>query len=641
MQVYTNKIEKQLPYGLGLLFMILYTFTLSPTVSFIDSGELATVCCTLGIAHPTGYPLFTLLGYVFSRLTIFNSEIYTLNLMCAFFCSIALIFFFKFNLLLLSESLVKDEEKTSKKKKNNDRRPENNKLIVITGAITATISLGLSRNFWSQSTSIEVYPLHILMISILLFIFFKNYNKPLFEQSKIKKDSMRGWILFSFILGLSFTNHMTTIFLLPAFAFMYFYEHKFKYGSFKVLLILLIPFLFGLSLYLYLPFRAAAIPTLNWGDPSTFETLRWHVSGKQYSDLVFASFGEMKGQISYFFNLIPADYLYFPIIVSLFGILYLFKHVRKYFYFTVILFLTCFLLAANYSIFDIESYLLLAYFIVSIWMGCGIIWICMLLMENSSKFKPALLFLLLIIPGLEIFNYSKTDESNNYLVEDYTMNVFKSVANNGIVFSNQWDSWVSAAYYFQHVKGIRKDIIVIDKDLCRRSWYMKQLEKNYPQLIEKSRKEVDEFLFEVHKFEHNLLYEDKQIGEKYNAMMNSFVEKNIQNIPVYVTNELGREVGAGYTRIPEGLVYRLNKKIEYLESPEIAITFRAFDKKDKYSDVLMRYYGIMFTMRAGYEKYFNHKERAYKYLDKLRTIYPDYDRAAILRRELDADKNAL
>jgi hypothetical protein len=38
-----------------------YLFTLSPTVNFLDSGELITVGATAGVAHPPGYPLYTLL----------------------------------------------------------------------------------------------------------------------------------------------------------------------------------------------------------------------------------------------------------------------------------------------------------------------------------------------------------------------------------------------------------------------------------------------------------------------------------------------------------------------------------------------------------------------------------------------------
>jgi hypothetical protein len=38
----------------GFIVFIIYLFTLAPSVVQIDSGELAAVQGTLGIAHPTG-----------------------------------------------------------------------------------------------------------------------------------------------------------------------------------------------------------------------------------------------------------------------------------------------------------------------------------------------------------------------------------------------------------------------------------------------------------------------------------------------------------------------------------------------------------------------------------------------------------
>ena len=58
----------------------LYYLTLENGVMQIDSGELATVQYTLGTAHPTGYPLFTLLGYLFSHIPTGLRPIYQLNL---------------------------------------------------------------------------------------------------------------------------------------------------------------------------------------------------------------------------------------------------------------------------------------------------------------------------------------------------------------------------------------------------------------------------------------------------------------------------------------------------------------------------------------------------------------------------------
>ena len=55
---------------IGIVSFLVYVTTVAPDVGFTDSGELAAVCTTLGVAHPTGYPLYTLLGHVSTLLPV-------------------------------------------------------------------------------------------------------------------------------------------------------------------------------------------------------------------------------------------------------------------------------------------------------------------------------------------------------------------------------------------------------------------------------------------------------------------------------------------------------------------------------------------------------------------------------------------
>ena len=56
----------------GGVALALYLATLAPSITLAngagDSGELASTAYTLGIAHPTGYPLYTLIGFVVTHL---------------------------------------------------------------------------------------------------------------------------------------------------------------------------------------------------------------------------------------------------------------------------------------------------------------------------------------------------------------------------------------------------------------------------------------------------------------------------------------------------------------------------------------------------------------------------------------------
>src|SRR5213080_3690831 len=73
---------------LTLAWLVVYLATVSPTVNFIDSGELITAVHEPGVVHPPGYPLYTLLGYVVSYL-LWGEVAWRVNALSAFFGALA------------------------------------------------------------------------------------------------------------------------------------------------------------------------------------------------------------------------------------------------------------------------------------------------------------------------------------------------------------------------------------------------------------------------------------------------------------------------------------------------------------------------------------------------------------------------
>ncbi len=63
--------------------MIAYWWTAKPSVDFWDTGELQTVPYILGIAHPTGFPAFILLGWLFTHVVTIGNIAWRTTLMCA------------------------------------------------------------------------------------------------------------------------------------------------------------------------------------------------------------------------------------------------------------------------------------------------------------------------------------------------------------------------------------------------------------------------------------------------------------------------------------------------------------------------------------------------------------------------------
>src|SRR6476469_10012545 len=69
--------------ALSVLALLIYFFTLAPTVTGGDSGELIVAAAQWGVAHPPGYPLWTVIAHGFSEIP-FGSLGWRVSLMSAF-----------------------------------------------------------------------------------------------------------------------------------------------------------------------------------------------------------------------------------------------------------------------------------------------------------------------------------------------------------------------------------------------------------------------------------------------------------------------------------------------------------------------------------------------------------------------------
>lgn len=569
---------------------LVYLKTLAPSVTFIDSGELAAVACTLGIAHPTGYPLFTLLGWIFSKLPIASEEIVRLNIMAAFFCAVGVFLFYHLVHFLLSGVSTQTAMLRFRKK-------EILPIAIRVASAGAALLLAFSETYWSQAVAIEVYSLHVLFLSLVLFSFLKAVYDDEWNQKENGQASTTWWYIFAFSLGLSFTNHMTTILLAPGLLYLYFATQGFDARSWKRIGQMAIPFVIGFSVYLYLPFRAMQSPAMIWGNPVTLEKFLWHWTGKQYRVWIFSSTEAAGRQLKYFLSSLPYEFAYVGLVLAVLGVFFLWKSHRKLAMTVLLLFFGCVFYSINYDIHDIDSYFLLAYVCVAILAAVGWLWLLRWASE-SVNVTAAAAGCIAISLATCILHYEKTDETKNYLVEDYTMNMFASLQQHALAISYQWDYWVSASFYYQLVKNVRPDVAIVDKELLRRSWYFKELEQRYPWLVENSRSEIDAFLKELYKFEHDLPYDPRVIEARYVAMIRSFITKNITARPVYVTAEIEPEFTAGMQRVPEGLAFRVYADTLRHEMRNVEIHFRNFERSGRLEDAVKNLYANASNMKG-------------------------------------------
>jgi hypothetical protein len=588
-----NLNKKNLIYSLAILFFsgAVYFKTLAPAVSWIDSGELATVCTSLGIAHPTGYPVYTLVGRTVSLIPL-GTPILKLNLLSLLFICFANLTFF-FLLLRVTELLFPDIKKSLREYL----------------SLVSTLIFSFTPTLWSQATSNEVYGLNVLLSTLLFYL--------IFSQISLRKQEKNVWsdkifYLFFFLYGLSFGNHLSIVLLLPGFIFIYLMIYGKSLFEKKRVFLLFSFFILGISVYLYLPIRSSLSPILNWGDTSSLSNLKRHISGWQYRVWMFSESGQafwenLKNYLRLFYSQFPLYLL--PGVI--FGFVILLRKNWKVFIFLLLIFLFTIFYGVNYQIPDIDPYFLPSFLVAAIWLGCGIAWLFSLLQRRIHNPRTVAIILIILfssLPFVNLFrNYFKQDESRNYFSYDYATNILRSIKKDSIVLTKIWDHY-SPWLYLKYVENKRPDVKLIDTELSRRSWYLRYIQQNYPELYQKSEKEIDHFLEQVYLFESGKSYEPNIIEKSYVEMVQSFLLRSYPEKPVYADLMTDEKFLTSFIPFPEGLVFRLQKDMGYYpyNYPEFRLR-GLLDQKINTDDRTLIYLNILSEMiqnRISYLLYF-------------------------------------
>lgn len=503
------------------LSFVVYFTTTNRHLTFTDNGELMGVCRTLGIAHPTGYPLFTILGYLWSLLPLSQNQIFQMNLFSAFWTSASVVVFYLSTIELL-RFLLHKVRPTRKFNKNQDEPFEIYPLALITALVYAFGSI-----IWSEATSLEVYSLQLFLFNFLFFITFL-LIKNFFDEKLI--------ILFALVFGLSFANHLTTVLFVPIalYIFLFKFEGKIRFDPQKIFKLLpAFPmFLIGITLYLYLPLRSSQFPIFDWGRVArSFDKFWYHVSGKQYRVWMFSSTDVIGVNFEKFLDALLSQLHWVGLIIVLIGMIFLFIKNKILFWLIIIAILSCLVYSLNYRIPDIQAYFSLAMIGFCFFFAVGSFYI-------YSRFRNYYLLTSIVPIILLLLNFKENNESNNNLVENYTRILVNNLEPNAIVISSQWAFFCSAFWYLQQVEKFRPDVVLIEKELLRRTWYIEQLRRWYPKVINKSAKEINEYLQQLELFESEKPYDPNLIQTRFVNLLHSFIEKNINERPIYVTFDI-------------------------------------------------------------------------------------------------------
>ena len=455
---------------------LIYIKGVSPSVYGGDSGDIILASWFGGVAHPPGYPLNTMLGWIFTHLPYNATVAYKANLMAAFLmaASISLLF-------LILEKLTKN-------------------FFV---SLATSLILAFTPLFWLYAHVIEVFQLNLVLVAASVY-FLVSWR----ESFLAKKQKSKLLYLAFLFLGLAAFHHHTLVLLFPAFGYLILLTDKKILKKRRKVVITLSFFLLGFLPYIFIPFAALRQTPINWDNPVNIENFIGLITRDDYGTFTAASFilgGDLKQKIIQLINLflfLKTDFGTFGLLAISIGAIYSFLKQRQLFWFTLISFLFTgpfFLVYASFPFPNDfyaglwERFLLLSYFFSAVFLAFGFKFLfdlCVRFLEKRvatkalRKFSYSLIvfFLLMLFPAnLIVNNFYKTDLSNFHLGDWLGYDVLASAEDNSVVFLLGDTTAFNTQYVYYTNKDLQKVKIIKGGSLAKRE-YREQVVREYPDL---------------------------------------------------------------------------------------------------------------------------------------------------------------
>ena len=190
-----SKIDIIFSSAAFLFTFLLYLFTLTPSLSAGDNGELTTAAYFLGVGHAPGYPFYTLMSKLFAYIP-FGNIAWRTNLFSGTCGAIAMIFFYLIMVKVLGQNRI--ERGFSP--------------VVHIPALLASVAFAISDNMWAQATMAEVYSLNILQIASMLLILVYWFEAVWqHADDDVPYYGNKYLMAFGFLYGVALANHHVTL----------------------------------------------------------------------------------------------------------------------------------------------------------------------------------------------------------------------------------------------------------------------------------------------------------------------------------------------------------------------------------------------------------------------------------------------
>ena len=453
-KAFANKslIDPLICAGLFAGSFLIYLRTLAPSVAtiFDDSLEFQLVCYQPGIAHPTGYPLYTLLGKLFTFLPVGNIA-YRVNFMSAVFASVTVALLYAI-LRLITKHRVP--------------------------AVLGAATFAVSPVFWSQAVIAEVYTLNAAFMALTLWLLLA-WGRAREEDSA----QPRGWMsdptallsLLAVAYGLSLTHHRTTLLLSPA-AVIFLVVHRRLFARGRLLARLVILLLAPLALYLYIPLRGTTMSSLDGVYENTLQGFITHVAAGSYGIFLTENPMQQSRDLAFYLILLRDQFTWAGIGLGTLGLVWSFRK-PKAALLLVLSFATIALFATSYQVPDIEVFLIPIFLLCALWLGVGFAGLWDLFTTLRDRFAALqvrhltiVLYLLLLVVGallpLHLWrsNREPNDLSRSWEVHDYGVDILRQRLEDDAVVVGILGE-MTLINYFQQTEGLRPELATIAADV--------------------------------------------------------------------------------------------------------------------------------------------------------------------------------
>jgi len=414
-----------------VVFVVLlgvYVATAPRTVTMEDSGLFVMSCFHLGISHPPGYPIHSVLGKLFTWIPI-GSAAFRVHLLSATFGALTCVALWWVALALCRNRIA---------------------------AYTVALAYGVSREFWAQSIIADVY-------SMNTFFFFLTFALAL---QFLRSDDRRYLYGLALCVGLSISHHWPLMVISsPCFVFLLWPERAIIARNLHKAIPV---FLLGLLPYAYLFFRSHADPLISFHGPIADWRQLWGY-------FIRESFSEVENSVSagawdkqqYQLFLVRESFAQFTVVggaVSLLGFVRSWKHWPAGLCFGLLLaYLGGTHILATQLGFDYEFfgrsvfrvYPLIPYGVMALWIGLVVAELGQRLASGSQA--PLAVASVLLVGSLFVANFEDNDRHDDRWAYDYGTTILDDLDPDSIYFTHT-DSDAGPLGYLHYVEGLRPDV---------------------------------------------------------------------------------------------------------------------------------------------------------------------------------------